>query len=66
MVIFPAYISVRHVCSAHRGQKRTTDALDLQMVASHHVGSSERASSGLTLSSLFSLTAKTSKIFVVN
>lgn len=40
MALLPDYMSVPHVCTAHGGQKKTSDPveLELQMVLSYHVG----------------------------
>lgn len=32
------YVCTPHGCSAHGGQKKVTDHLELQMVVNHHVG----------------------------
>jgi hypothetical protein len=32
------YVCVLYVCSAHRGHKKTSDPLELQVILSHHVG----------------------------
>ena len=39
MGVLPSWISVYHVCSAHRGQERAADPLELELqtVLSYHV-----------------------------